>query len=46
MGPRRKRPRRKVRCSMCTDARVGNSEKSMGRRPRAGRKFWPPAEGC
>jgi hypothetical protein len=46
MGYRRRKPRRKVRCRLCTDARTGNSASKQyaDRRVRAGRKFWPKAE--
>jgi hypothetical protein len=41
MNYKRRKPRRKVRCSMCTDGRAGNSDKAIGRKPRAQKKFAP-----
>lgn len=35
---KRKKCRRKVRCSLCTDARVGNSQKD-GKRRKGSREF-------
>lgn len=32
---KRRKPRRKVRCTLCTDGRGGNSKNVDGRRPRA-----------
>lgn len=44
MNYKRKRPRRQVRCNMCTDGRGGNSDKVFGHRPKAQKKFRPPIE--
>ena len=44
MNYKRRKPRRKVRCSMCTDARGGNGSKAIGRRSREAGKFKPTAQ--
>ena len=38
---KRKKPRSQVRCGMCTDARGGNSNKTIGRHPKKAEKFKP-----
>jgi hypothetical protein len=37
---KRRKPRKQVRCNLCTDARIGNSGKDDGRRQRLQRLDW------
>lgn len=41
MNHKRRKPRRRVRCNLCTDARSGNSNKAISRHPRKAPKFKP-----